>query len=155
MPDEDPPIEAAMLRAFLAARDVPCPGCGYNVRDLPGDVCPECGERLRLHFTLVDPRKGAQITGLVGLAAGAGFGGLLLLFFGATLVIDRSDMSDEEARIVAILAAGLVVHAAALAAWIRHWARIRRLSPSARRMLVIACWALPLAFVTAFTAMVN
>jgi predicted Zn-ribbon and HTH transcriptional regulator len=31
-------------RAYLAEHDVECPACGYNLRGLPDDVCPECGE---------------------------------------------------------------------------------------------------------------
>jgi hypothetical protein len=31
------------LRAFLAERDVACPGCGYNLRGIAGSGCPECG----------------------------------------------------------------------------------------------------------------
>jgi uncharacterized membrane protein YdjX (TVP38/TMEM64 family) len=34
------------LGAALRGRDVPCPGCGYNLRDLTGDRCPECGIEL-------------------------------------------------------------------------------------------------------------
>src|SRR5688572_24753805 len=34
---------AGLLRAFLAGRDVSCPNCEYNLRDLAGDRCPECG----------------------------------------------------------------------------------------------------------------
>lgn len=38
-----------LLVDFLAGRDVACPACGYNLRDLTSAVCPECGERLGLH----------------------------------------------------------------------------------------------------------
>lgn len=31
------------LEAFLAGRDVPCHACGYNLRDVQGVFCPECG----------------------------------------------------------------------------------------------------------------
>lgn len=30
------------LELFLADRDAPCPGCGYNLRALKGSTCPEC-----------------------------------------------------------------------------------------------------------------
>ncbi|MEO1535250.1 MAG: hypothetical protein AAFS11_06800 [Planctomycetota bacterium] len=46
MPDAD------QLRAYLADRDVPCPGCKYNLRDATTADCPECGEQLYLQQTL-------------------------------------------------------------------------------------------------------
>lgn len=37
-----------LLLAFLRGRDVECPRCGYNLRDLPRPECPECREGLLL-----------------------------------------------------------------------------------------------------------
>lgn len=34
---------AALLRSYLAERDVKCAGCGYNLRGAEGVLCPECG----------------------------------------------------------------------------------------------------------------
>lgn len=34
---------AALLREYLATRDVPCEGCGYNLRGAQDVFCPECG----------------------------------------------------------------------------------------------------------------
>ncbi len=34
------------LRSFLAERDAPCPECGYGLRGLTGDRCPECGTQV-------------------------------------------------------------------------------------------------------------
>ncbi len=47
-----------LLSQFLAQRDVPCPTCAYNLRDLQSAVCPECGETLRLQVGAVTPRIG-------------------------------------------------------------------------------------------------
>lgn len=38
----------SVLRQFLADRDVPCPHCGYNLRGLQAEVCPECKHDLHL-----------------------------------------------------------------------------------------------------------
>ena len=66
MPDAPPDL----LSVFLDGRDVVCPGCGYNLRDLQCSRCPECGEELTLQVGLVEPRQTAAISGLIGLAAG-------------------------------------------------------------------------------------
>lgn len=40
----------ALVAAYLASRDAPCPGCGYNLRGLTGSACPECGKPLELRL---------------------------------------------------------------------------------------------------------
>ena len=46
----DPPIHGtpAEILAFLRNRSVPCPRCGYDLRNIPAPQCPECGEPLIL-----------------------------------------------------------------------------------------------------------
>lgn len=34
-------------------RDVPCPRCGYNLRDMEHSVCPECGDALELEKLII------------------------------------------------------------------------------------------------------
>ena len=70
--------ESRLLAQFLSTRDVPCPGCGYNLRHLASARCPECAEEIRLGVHLAEPRQGLLIAGLIGLSAGAGLPGLLL-----------------------------------------------------------------------------
>ena len=69
------------LIAFLAGRDVLCPQCDYNLRDLRVARCPECGEPLVLRVNLAEPKQGLLIAGLVSLSAGAGLSGLLIIYF--------------------------------------------------------------------------
>ena len=40
--------EVDLLLIWVRERDVPCPRCGYNLRNLTTPVCPECREELRL-----------------------------------------------------------------------------------------------------------
>lgn len=35
--------DADELRVYLAERDAPCPRCGYNLRGVTAEACPECG----------------------------------------------------------------------------------------------------------------
>jgi uncharacterized membrane protein YidH (DUF202 family) len=138
----------AQLLQFVRERDVECPGCGYNVRNLTSDRCPECGEQLQLGLRLVEPRQAAPIAGLVGLAAGFGLGGLLLIYAGIVSILMKQGGGLD--RFVTVNSVGFIVHGAALWLWVRNWKRIRRLNPRPRWLLVAAAWAMPLAFVVIF-----
>jgi len=50
-----PPGHDQALRLFMASRDVPCPHCGYNLRDLARARCPECGGRVTLSLIQRSP----------------------------------------------------------------------------------------------------
>jgi hypothetical protein len=39
--------EPERIRRYMAERDLPCPGCKYNLRGIATDACPECGRQLR------------------------------------------------------------------------------------------------------------
>ena len=68
-----------MLAAFLAERNVPCPRCGYNLRGLVSDGCPECGDRLQLQVGLVEPRLGPYLAAVVACCAGAAASGFIIV----------------------------------------------------------------------------
>ncbi len=46
----------ARLLDFLRDREVPCPLCGYNLRDLTRPLCPECRHELLLTVGVTRPR---------------------------------------------------------------------------------------------------
>jgi len=71
----------AHLAAFLAERDAPCPGCGYNLRGLTTGRCPECDRELTLEIRLVEPRLGPWVAAVVGASVMAGFHTLLACYF--------------------------------------------------------------------------
>jgi hypothetical protein len=143
-----------LLERYLADRDIVCPGCAYNLRGLTSDRCPECGDRLELSLRLVEPKQAPLIAGLVGLSAGAGLGGLLLIY-GAIVSWMLRPNAPGWGRFFWVNAIGCAVHLIALLVWIRYWHPIRRMNPWGRRMLVIICWALPLAFVVIFAASIR
>lgn len=78
------------LVAFLRDRDVFCPLCNYNLRDLLSDRCPECGRELQLTIGLVEPYLRAWIALAVSLFAAAGVG-IIFLF----LVINQGFPDNE------------------------------------------------------------
>ena len=66
---EDEPADDAensdpVLTSDLAGVDVPCPNCGYNLRDGRGGVCPECGLRLTRANVFHQPRDVAALPAL-------------------------------------------------------------------------------------------
>lgn len=60
-----------LLAHFLAARDVPCPSCGYNLRDLQSSACPECGQPLNVRLDAIDPRSGRYLACVLPLGGAA------------------------------------------------------------------------------------
>ena len=142
------PLPDDLLRAFLAGRDFDCPICGYNIRDLQTDVCPECGRQIQLQVGAVEPRQAICVVGLIGLAAGAGFSGLLVVYVGIRLLIDRYPPVPD--RFIYLTVLPLVVESALLYLWLRRWKQIRQLPRSISGPLVIACWAASLINVVFF-----
>jgi hypothetical protein len=66
------PGDVELLVAFLDGRSVPCPVCGYDLRDLRNDRCPECGRVLRLAVREDRPVHAPFIVGLIAFAAPLG-----------------------------------------------------------------------------------
>ncbi len=129
------------LELFLAHRDVPCPGCEYNLRGLTGETCPECGEALELRVGMVEPKLGSFITGLIGLACGAGFHAMVLLW-AVSLMVRRQ--GGPSLRDVGLLTVGFVLCGTCLALWLRGRSRVRKSPPNLRYSLVAGCWLLSL-----------
>ena len=143
-----------LLEQYLTDRDVVCPGCSYNLRGLKSDRCPECGDQLELSLQLVEPRQAPLIAGLVGLSAGAGLGGLLLIY-GVIVTLAIRPNASGWARFFMVNGIGFAAHLVMLLLWIRYWHPIRRMNPWRRRLLVMVCWAMPLTFVVIFAATIK
>lgn len=146
--------DAEHLREFLAARDVECPACRYNLRGLTTDRCPECNLELALAVRLAVPRMGAFIAGLVGLACGTGFSGLLLVYFVAHLAAGSRSIVNF-APYVIVTAVPLFVEGAALVLWLRGRGWFQRASSRVRSLFVLGAWVLTGANLVAFMVLVN
>jgi hypothetical protein len=70
--------DAQQLIDFLADRDEPCPLCGYNLRNLTEQRCPECKQPLRLTVGLPDVRL-RWFLATIAPGMFAGLAGLLML----------------------------------------------------------------------------
>ena len=67
---------AAEVIAFLAGRSVPCPRCGYDLRDIEAAKCPECAEPLVLKIGSPRARFGWLV---IAMAPGC-FSGVAAMF---------------------------------------------------------------------------
>jgi hypothetical protein len=137
-----------LLATFLADHDQPCPQYGYNLRNLQGTRCPECGEDLVLRVNAAEPRQKLLIAGLIGLSAGAGLNGLLLIY--AMIIMLRKRFGGDQ-KFWYVCGVGLLIEAGAMFAWLRSWRTIRRLPMSARLLLVVGCWVLALIDIVIFS----
>jgi predicted RNA-binding Zn-ribbon protein involved in translation (DUF1610 family) len=74
MADESDPVGQDLLLAFLKDRDVTCPLCQYNLRNLTIFTCPECGKRIELAVKARDVavQSWATLSVVLSLAAGVG-----------------------------------------------------------------------------------
>ena len=129
--------DARLLQIFLAGRDTDCPRCRYNLRDLRGSRCPECGDELVLRIGLAEPRPAAAIAGLIALSAGTGLSGLLFGYYLIRLTL-REGLGEPV--FLWVNCVGLLVQGAALVVWLMFWrsnsaAQPRRQSITDHRML--------------------
>jgi len=137
-----------LLATYLQDRDVPCPNCAYNLRDLTSDACPECGLQVALGVHLTEPKLAAFIGGLVGLAMAAGFSGLLsILAVFVTLI--EGDGPPGGIFFVGMLFPFLFAMAVMLI-WIRQRSRLRMCSPHLRSLFVVLCWVVPVINILVF-----
>ncbi len=141
----------AQLLAYLANSDHPCPNCSYNLRGLKASACPECNQELKLTIGLVDPKLGAWLAGVLGLAAGAGFSLLLMGFvFLELLSRGRSDI-DGRILVFSIIAPGLVL-GGSLYVLLRSRPWFRKAPRFVRIALAVAAWLLCLGNLLWFSA---
>lgn len=76
--DRNAAADTHALREFLATRNEACPACGYNLRGLTQDRCPECGARLVLQLAdAARPLSRAAVAGFVGWSFDATLLGLM------------------------------------------------------------------------------
>lgn len=144
-PGDDPTPQAGadggrLLLDYLAQRDVPCPACRYNLRQLQTDRCPECGNRLRLTVGVVGGLSSAWITALVATLLPAGIG--LPFHVVALIALGHGENILEIARepeglvFLVLFFYALLCHPAAIALL---WARRRFLAlPRGRQKQIAA-----------------
>jgi hypothetical protein len=136
------------LREYLATRDAACPSCGYNLRGLTSDRCPECHQEIALRVSLVDPRVGLFLVGVVGWALGAGFS-VLLLMYGGIAIFRYGNLSPGDLFFVILLTGGVAQGSVLLSLLICN-RRVRRWSTQWRVLVAVSGFAASLANVLIF-----
>lgn len=127
--------DSEALRRFLSGRDAPCPACGYSLRDLAGQICPECGLALTLRVNLQEPALGSFVAGLIGVCTTLGFHAIVL----AWAVVMSLGRNGPPWRDLIPLVAGLLIDAPLLWLWITQRRRVLRLASAWRwRLAVLA-----------------
>ncbi len=145
------PADLDALREYLATRDAACPSCGYNLRGLTSDRCPECHQEIALRVSLVDPRVGLFLVGVVGWALGAGFSLLLLVY----VLVTYPRIGGLPNNFVLTLLAGATIQGGVVLLLLLNNRRIRRWSIGLRTCLALVGYAASLANVLIFSAMIR
>jgi hypothetical protein len=131
------------LIAYLRDRDVWCPGCGYNLRGLQGNACPECAVPVELRVGVTDAAWGTLIGTIVGLTVGGGTMLALLLVAVGSIPFGYGGMNDHQlllfvvypAVVALVFGVGVVFLASRRG---RRWFRAR--SDGAKTGCVVAGW---------------
>lgn len=126
---------ADSLASYLRARDVTCPGCGYNLRGLSASVCPECRQELELRVGLAEPKLGLWLASVVGAACGLGFNTIFLMLFAALRVM--GDRGGPRRGTLILFVGGAIVFGLVTHQLLRSGRRVRRF-PVVVRVLILS-----------------
>ncbi|HVP72415.1 MAG TPA: hypothetical protein VMS30_01665 [Phycisphaerales bacterium] len=141
--DDARPTDETLLGWFLHERDVACPRCGYNIRNLTHAFCPECREELALTVRTRGLRLGWFLLALAPLA----YAGIIAPIMLADLIYETRVLD----RIVtwpwwAAAGVGFACGATSLALLRRREHFLRRTVPLQRRLAMASWFALALLF---------
>lgn len=149
-----PPIQAASLATYLANRDEPCPSCGYNLRGLSGNHCPECNTDLVLRVAIAEPRLGLFLATIVAWALGAGFSVLLLVYIVMMVTFAGRGLPPMR-EFAPVPCGGTLIEGTVVILLVAYQRRVRRLPRLVRVGLLLLGIGATLLNVGLFTAFVN
>ncbi len=130
--------DTVRLVEFLQDRDAPCPLCGYNLRNLTGDVCPECGQKLRLTVGVHHVQFGWFLA-TVTPSLFSGIAAVLILIL--ILAAKATGAGPFPPAIDALVLLGFASGVAALVLIVRRHQFIQ-LRPQVQRTWAMAAWAI-------------
>lgn len=145
---------SATLAHYLADRDEACPSCGYNLRGLASDRCPECMTELVLRVAMAEPRLGLFLSTVVAWSLGAGFSALLLVYLVVVMVMTPRSLPPMHEFLVTPVG-GTLLEGGAVVLLVAHQRRVRRWPLSKRVALLVAGAVCTLANVCVFALLVR
>ncbi len=92
-------IDQTHLLSWLEGRDVKCPVCEYNLRDLKGRVCPECSAPLELTVSSPNHNPGPWTAAMLSVALGAGFDGVVSVLLTIAIFFNSPNKPAEWMRV--------------------------------------------------------
>ncbi|MCH8152355.1 MAG: hypothetical protein IH830_08295 [Planctomycetes bacterium] len=129
-----------LLLAFLRERDVPCPACGYNLRNLTRPQCPECRKELVLAVGLKKPRFGWF---LVTITPGLFSGIAAVLLLMPIIIVPLLGGGPAPWRVVAVDAFGWLSGFAVLVLLNYRFVFLRQ-PQAAQRTCAVVAWGIHL-----------
>ncbi len=126
----------ARLLDFLHGRDVPCPLCGYNLRDLTQPLCPECRHELLITVGVSKPRFLWFLLAMTPCTFAGIAAGLTLI---PVILEGLAGACPPPAILVTLVLLGLVSALGGLML-IRHRFAFLRQEPRRQRRLAVAVW---------------
>lgn len=117
-----------MLRAFLAEHDAPCPICGYNLRGVMLDICPECECPIELGVSSSSSSLGAWLLALLSFAMPLSFDLLIGTMMTIGVIMSAGENPEGVFLMVSLVALTMVSVGMlwVLVARKRDWLRMAR-----------------------------
>ena|ERR1051325_4445217 len=135
------PSEETHLLAWLENRDIKCPVCDYNLRDLQKPVCPECSAPLALAVASPNLSPGHWIAAIVFVALGAGFDGVVSVILTIAVIMDGPNTPAERVRAGVMLGSFLILTCLCVSVILWIYRSRRRWNFWPRKRRVLAVWA--------------
>lgn len=139
MPDGDKAkCESELLKQLLALREYPCPVCGYNLKGIESDKCPECGANLDINIISADLKLGPWLAALLGFGLPLGFASITVALF-CVFAIGSNFFNSSDWLIAGLLALLALIEGLALRVLVRYRRRFWRMPIKSQRQTAFAC----------------
>lgn len=142
--------ESELLRLYLAGRNTRCPNCGYDIRDLASDTCPECREWLMLTLRGPEPKMTWWLAAVIAASGGLVFtlGQVIHLLWSAATVAIGIGIGD-----LLPVMLFLPLQIMALKAVVTMRQRFFKAKRSTQSVIAGVCWVLTLATIMGYFAL--